>query len=217
MLRGARAIILTQTASNDRRQRSATSPGDYMLAKTPVEAPGPLMAGGIPLNSDRDALRLLASIEGYLASFAGCIVEQSATGFPARTPTTPGYAAHPVAQKPPAYVIINDDLDLLRSEFESLRGTLTFSSSSKSHHRGNPFDFGPHRLQGDSAAPLASGVMQPSTPQGDNRSSLATMRRKGVFTATLGIIVLAPVSSMSMYRECVRIMSTMPHPLPPPV
>ncbi|KAJ1671010.1 response regulator, partial [Coemansia sp. RSA 25] len=50
-----------------------------------------------------------------------------------------------------------------------------------------------------------------------SRSSMLPKHRKGVYTATLGIIVLAPVSSMTMYRECVRSMSAMPHPLPPPV
>ncbi|KAJ2064546.1 response regulator [Coemansia sp. S146] len=215
MLRGARITIRTATASYYQRPGSATSPGEGMFAesakglRTLVAAPS-----DTSLDSESETLQLLDVIEGYLTSLAGCVVEQSAIGFPARTPTTPGSAAHPVAQRAPAYVIIDDNMEALKSEFETLRGTLTFSASSKSQ-LGSPFDLGA-RPPGEAPSLGAVGT-EASALHTENRSSLLPKHRKGVYTATLGIIVLAPVSSMTMYRECVRSMSAIPHPLPPPV
>ncbi|KAJ2032131.1 hypothetical protein IWW57_000376, partial [Coemansia sp. S610] len=207
MLRGARIIIRTAAASRYQRSGSASTPGEGTLAEeTRALAVAP---SDISLDSESETFRLLDAVEGYLTSLASCVVDQSAIGFAARAPSTPGAAAHPVAQRPPAYVIIDDDVDILKSEFETLRGTLTFSASSKSQ-LGSPFDLGLRPL-GE-----ATGA-ESSVAQGENRNSLLPKHRKGVYTATLGIIVLAPVSSMTMYRECVRSMSAMPHPLPPPV
>ncbi|KAJ2804074.1 hypothetical protein H4S07_004310, partial [Coemansia furcata] len=215
MLRGARIIIRTAAASRYQKPGLATTPGEGMLSET-AEDPLTLVAApsNISLDSESEAFRLLDAIEWYLTSLAGCIVEQSAIGFPARTSATPSSAAHPVAQRPPAYVIIDDDVDILKSEFETLRGTLTFSASSKSQ-LGSPFDLC-SRPPGEALSLGVTGT-EVSASQTENRSSLLPKHRKGVYTATLGIIVLAPVSSMTMYRECVRSMSAMPHPLPPPV
>ncbi|KAJ2355709.1 hypothetical protein GGF43_002527, partial [Coemansia sp. RSA 2618] len=63
----------------------------------------------------------------YLAEDAGCSVEW-VDAFAARSPGTPGLSKHLVAQRPPAYVLIDDDVNLLRAEFEMLRGTLSFAS-----------------------------------------------------------------------------------------
>ncbi|KAJ1922654.1 response regulator [Coemansia sp. S17] len=213
MLRGARIIIRTATASRHQRLGSATSSGEGMLAES-AKGPRSLAVSDTSLDSESESLRFLDMIEGYLASLAGCIVEQSAIGLPSRNPTTPSSVAHPVAQRPPAYVIIDDDVDILKSEFETLRGTLSFSASSKSQ-LGSPFDLGA-RPPGEAPSLGAAGT-EPGVSQAENRCSLLPKHRKGVYTATLGIIVLAPVSSMTMYREWVRTMSALPHPLPPPV
>ncbi|KAJ2729782.1 response regulator [Coemansia sp. BCRC 34962] len=212
MLRGARIIIRTATASRYQRPGSASMPGESILAE---EAQALAVAPpSISLDSESETFRLLDAVEGYLTSLASCVVDQSVVGFAARTPSTLGAAAHPVAQRPPAYVIIDDDIDILKSEFETLRGTLTFSASAKSQ-LGSPFDLGP-RPPGEASSLGATGA-ESSVAQAESRNSLLPKHRKGVYTATLGIIVFAPVSSMTMYRECVRSMSAMPHPLPPPV
>ncbi|KAJ2747751.1 response regulator [Coemansia sp. BCRC 34301] len=196
MLRGARIVIRATSASHYQRLGSATTPGEFSLADS----------GAPSLDSESESLRMLDAIEGYLTSLAGCVVEQSVVGPLTRSPTTPGSATHAVAQRPPAYVIIDDNVEVLKSEFETLRGTLTFSASSKSQ-LGSPFDVGSQPA--DATPPVrAAGV---------EVGSMLPKYRKGVYTATLGIIVLAPVSSMTMYRECIRSMSAMPHPLPPPV
>ncbi|KAJ1812554.1 hypothetical protein LPJ75_003593, partial [Coemansia sp. RSA 2598] len=148
--------------------------------------------------------RLLAATEGYLRE-AGCTVERSIGPSPC-PPTTPGAAVHLIAQKPPAYIVIDEDMDVLRTEFENLRGTLTFPSS-KGHvasPQPAPASFSP------SLQPQGQQV------QAQAQEFIAGLRRRG-FTATVGIIVFVSIGNMPAYRDCVRAMSTMPHPLPPPV
>ncbi|KAJ1643504.1 response regulator [Coemansia asiatica] len=144
--------------------------------------------------------RLLAAIEGYLRE-AGCAVERSVGPNPG-PPSTPGAVAQLIAQKPPAFIIIDEDMDVLRTEFENLRGTLTFSSSTS----GQP---------GASPQP-APGSLSPSPLQQQAQEAIAGLRRRG-FTSTVGIVVFVSISAMPDYRDCVRALSTMPHPLPPPV
>ncbi|KAJ2788211.1 response regulator [Coemansia interrupta] len=139
-----------------------------------------------------EILQLLSGIEGYLREF-GCNVERK-VGVSMGTPSTPGTSVQMVAQKPPAFVIIDDDIDLLRTEFEALRGTLTFSSG-----------------KGVSGSPLSFQQTQETSTSGG-----IGIRRRG-FAATLGIVVLVPIKSMAEYRDCVRAMTLAPHPLPPPV
>ncbi|KAJ1963972.1 hypothetical protein GGI12_001720 [Dipsacomyces acuminosporus] len=156
-------------------------------------------------SKELESHKLLDAIESYLVSFAHCQVDQQPMGFPIRMPATPGAALHPVAQKPPAYVIIDDDMDALKSEFDTLRGTLTFTSSSKSQC-GSPLEYRTHTQ--DYVAAM---------PNMDGRSTFTAIRRRGFFTATLAIVILAPISSIAKYREYVRSLSAAPHPLPPPI
>ncbi|KAJ2696538.1 response regulator [Coemansia sp. IMI 203386] len=144
--------------------------------------------------------RLLVAIEGYLRE-AGCTVERSVGPNPG-PPSTPGAAAQLIAQKPPAYIIIDEDMDVLRTEFENLRGTLTFSSN---------------KVSGASPQPVP-GSLSPSLQQAQQPTQdfIAGLRRRG-FTATVGIIVFVSIGSMRAYRSCIHAMSAMPHPLPPPV
>ncbi|KAJ2451009.1 response regulator [Coemansia sp. RSA 2336] len=121
---------------------------------------------------------LLRAVDAYLSSVVGCVVEQlDSTAVPARSPGTPGLSKHLVAQRPPTYVVIEDDMELLKAEFELLRGTLSFSS----------------------------------------KSIVDVHARRGFYAATLGIIVLVPVGSVPRFRESVRMLSAVPHALPPPV
>ncbi|KAJ2757219.1 hypothetical protein IWQ56_006276, partial [Coemansia nantahalensis] len=64
----------------------------------------------------------LGAVGQYLSG-AGCAVEQV-------TRRSPGLSRKLVGQRPPAYVIIDNDAELLREEFETLRGTLSFSPAS---------------------------------------------------------------------------------------
>ncbi|KAJ2726909.1 response regulator [Coemansia sp. Benny D115] len=94
------------------------------------------------LNGARIAIRTVqghktatcGSIEMYLRHM-GCMVECTGVGSPflqgQQSAVTPGsYAIHPVMQRPPAFIIVDDSTEILRAEFEVLRGTLTFTSSS---------------------------------------------------------------------------------------
>ncbi|KAJ2375973.1 response regulator, partial [Coemansia sp. RSA 2607] len=141
---------------------------------------------------NRVSRKLLTGIEGYLREF-GCNVERK-VGVNMGTPSIPGTSVQIVAQKPPAFVIIDDDIELLRTEFEALRGTLTFSSG-----------------KGLAGSPLSFQQTQETSSSGG-----IGIRRRG-FAATLGIIVLVPIESVAKYRDCVRAMTVAPHPLPPPV
>ncbi|KAJ2159233.1 response regulator [Coemansia sp. RSA 552] len=148
---------------------------------------------------------LLQSIEAYLTTVASCIVERlGMVSQPARSPGTPGLlmsSKHLVTQRPPAFVIIDDNIELLRTEFELLRGTLSFSSLSKSgQQRANSTDSVAVRSQAS-----------------DHPPQLPQQRNRGMYTATLGIVVVVPVGSVTRYRDCVQALSAIPHALPPPV
>ncbi|KAJ1730508.1 response regulator [Coemansia biformis] len=132
---------------------------------------------------DSSSSSLLGPVGRYLAA-AGCAVEQLAH-------RSPGLSRKLVAQRPPAYVIICNSAELLREEFEMLRGTLSFASSSRS--AGDMLD--------------AAGRAQ---------EQLGLWPR-AQHTGTLGIIVFAPVAETARLRECVRALAAAPHPLPPPV
>lgn len=225
MLQGAR-IVLRSLRDNAAYRRylstAATTIAGACIGQDALETESESLKG-LP-EPIKEHIRLFHAIEGYLSTLTGCLVEHSTiTAFPARTPGTPGMTGrHSVAQKPPAYVIIDNDMDILKSEFETLRGTLTFVSSSARSQRGSPFD----QSSKTSAQNYGFPGFQPGTPQagstsgggGGGGSPIAqSIRRKGVYTATLGIIVLVPISAMAAFRECVRVLSNMPHPLPPPV
>ncbi|KAJ1958145.1 response regulator, partial [Linderina pennispora] len=185
MLHSARIILRTPTRAMKLPSRAASKPDAGVLQP------------GESTHIDESIL-FLNALERYLTNTAGCQVDRLAMGFPIRLPTTPGSIKHPVAQKPPAYVLIDDDMDALKSEFEALRGTLTFTSSAKSA-RGSPFD-----------------ENMPEIPE--MRSPASSFRRRGaLFTATLAIIVFVPISRAIKYREYVRELEAVPHPLPPPI
>ncbi|KAJ2376497.1 hypothetical protein H4S02_007908, partial [Coemansia sp. RSA 2611] len=91
-----------------------------------------LRGARIVIRASDTASAPLRAAEAYLTGVIGCFVEWlDASTVPARSPGTPGLSKHLVAQRPPAYVIIDDDAELLRTEFELLRGTLSFSSKSQ--------------------------------------------------------------------------------------
>ncbi|KAJ1993381.1 response regulator [Coemansia spiralis] len=204
MLRGAK-IVLRTPASEVLRRSSSVRKGEGTDDSTETEH---------ILENGKERSRLLQYLEGYLTTHTGCQVERIATGLGLRSPTTPGQAKHPVAQKPPAYVIIDDDIEALKADFETLRGTLTFSSSGSISMRGSPLEKSFPPLS-EASGTAAKG--HPGTPKVDDQSSISFRRRKGVHTATLGIIVFVPISALDKYRECLRILSLVPHPLPPPV
>ncbi|KAJ2850954.1 response regulator [Coemansia brasiliensis] len=137
-----------------------------------------LRGARIVVRAAKQPSELLRAVDTYLSSVVGCVVEQlDSTAVPARSPGTPGLSKHLVAQRPPTYVVIEDDMELLKAEFELLRGTLSFSS----------------------------------------KSIVDVHARRGFYAATLGIIVLVPVGAVPRFRESVRMLSAIPHALPPPV
>ncbi|KAJ1751928.1 response regulator [Coemansia sp. RSA 989] len=137
-----------------------------------------LRGARIAVRAAKQPSELLRAVDAYLSSVVGCVVEQlDSTAVPARSPGTPGLSKHLVAQRPPTYVVIDDDMELLKAEFELLRGTLSFSS----------------------------------------KSIVDVHARRGFYAATLGIIVLVPVGAVPRFRESVRVLSAVPHALPPPV
>ncbi|KAJ2854631.1 hypothetical protein GGI22_004428, partial [Coemansia erecta] len=219
MLRGARIVIRTPGPSGLYRQ----SPGSTRKAKEVVNEP--THANATPtkptLELDSGGTKLIQYLEGYLTTHAGCQVERLSVGFGAQLPSTPGLSRHLVAQRPPAFVIIDDDIEAMKAEFETLRGMLTFSSSGSITMRGHSADNagGQHYLSNDAATPSmgSSGEGYIGSPRNEGRGSLSVRRRKGLQTATVGIVVFVPVSYLELYVSCLRAMLAVPHPLPPPI
>ncbi|KAJ2661826.1 Two-component response regulator SSK1p [Coemansia sp. RSA 1199] len=88
-----------------------------------------LRGARVVVRAGSNASSLLRATAAYLADDAGCSVEWlDALAAPARSPGTPGLSKHLVTQRPPAYVLIDNDINVLRAEFEQLRGTLSFAS-----------------------------------------------------------------------------------------
>ncbi|KAJ1733165.1 hypothetical protein LPJ72_003010 [Coemansia sp. Benny D160-2] len=226
MLRGSRIIIRTPS-SGTQRSNAGSAGRDNGASPSLGMASGSAGAGTAITSSclgfDGDDTKLIRYLDGYLTSHVGCQVERLATGFGTQQPSTPGQSRHPVAQRPPAFVIIDDDMDAMKTEFETLRGTLTFSSSGSIAMRGSSNDVttAGHQLASGEAISSSMGSANEAgyvgSPRSEGRSSLSVRRRKGLLTATIGIIVFVPVSALDMYISCLRSMLAAPHPLPPPI
>ncbi|KAJ2716349.1 hypothetical protein H4R19_000701 [Coemansia spiralis] len=133
-----------------------------------------------PPESGGGSSGVLRAVEQYLAD-AGCVVEQLKR-------QSPGQSRKLVAQRPPAYVVIGGSREVMSEEFDLLRGTLSFASSSRS---------------AEDAVDRAGRTHEwPRAQQ----------------TGTLGIIVLAAATAdTARLREHARALAATPHPLPPPV
>ncbi|KAJ2654374.1 response regulator [Coemansia sp. RSA 1200] len=227
MLRGSRIII--RTPSSGTQRSNAGSAGrengtSLSLGMASRSAGTDSAITSSCLGFDGDDTKLIRYLDGYLTSHVGCQVERLAVGFGTQQPSTPGQSRHPVAQRPPAFVIIDDDMDAMKTEFETLRGTLTFSSSGSIAMRGSSNDVttaGHQLASGETAGGSSMGSANEAgyvgSPRSEGRSSLSVRRRKGLLTATIGIIVFVPVSALDMYISCLRSMLAAPHPLPPPI
>ncbi|KAJ2796438.1 hypothetical protein H4R20_005528, partial [Coemansia guatemalensis] len=116
MLRGTRIVVRTAAATP-----RADSAGSHAALRTLPLADG--------------AGRDLRAAEAFLDA-AGCAVERLAAGSAARSPGTPGLSRQLVAQRPPAFIIVDGGADVLRAEFELLRGTLSFAAKADGSQRG---------------------------------------------------------------------------------
>ncbi|KAJ1798812.1 response regulator [Coemansia sp. RSA 2399] len=219
MLRGARIVIRTPGPSGLHWQ----SPGSPQKVKEAVNESARANATSAKptLELDSNDTKLIRYLEGYLTTHVGCQVERLSVGFGTQLPSTPGQSRHPVAQRPPAFVIIDDDIEAMKAEFETLRGTLTFSSSGSITMRGHSADNvgGHHHPSNDTATTSmgSAGEGYVGSPRNEGRGSLSVRRRKGLQTATVGIVVFVPVSYLELYVSCLRAMLAVPHPLPPPI
>ncbi|KAI7823999.1 hypothetical protein BX661DRAFT_53691 [Kickxella alabastrina] len=182
-----------------------------------------LPASGLSRQDSVEAARLVEAIEGYLCS-VGCSVDRL-PAFALTNGLVGGAVAatagcetsmQMLSRRPPAYIIINGDMDALRAEFQVLRGILTFSSASAAAASGS-------RLGGSSPMAAAAETQRRRTATTSYVSAAAAASISaagsagGGFSATLGIIVLCSIAAVAEYRECVRILSLQPHSLPPPV
>ncbi|KAJ2610824.1 response regulator [Coemansia sp. RSA 1365] len=115
MLRGARVVVRTAGATPQ-----IDSAGSHAALRT------------LPLAES--AGHDLRAAEAFLSA-AGCVVERLAVGSTARSPATPGLSRQLVAQRPPAFVMVDGGTDVLRAEFELLRGTLSFAAKADAAQR----------------------------------------------------------------------------------
>ncbi|KAJ1811232.1 response regulator [Coemansia sp. RSA 2523] len=127
-----------------------------------------LRGARVVVRAGSNASSLLRATATYLADDAECCVEWlDALAAPARSPGTPGLSKHLVTQRPPAYVLIDNDINVLRAEFELLRGTLSFASKPVADAQAR---------RGFYAATLGIIVLAPPTAVAHLRESVRALR-----------------------------------------